>query len=64
MWFVSKKLDIEQEVKEVAEKGCDREVTQSPLGRCRRHAPVVQHGWPAVFDADWCGDHKLDEGKL
>lgn len=31
-----------------------------PLGRCRRHAPTL-NGWPAVFDEDWCGDHKLDE---
>ncbi|MEE9220022.1 MAG: hypothetical protein V3U34_00595 [candidate division NC10 bacterium] len=33
------------------------------LGRCRRHAPTMS-GWPAIFPADWCGDHKLDEGKL
>ena len=31
------------------------------LGRCRRHAPVVGQGWPAVFAGDWCGDDKLDE---
>ncbi len=33
------------------------------LGRCRRHSPTMG-GWPAVFDSDWCGDHKLDENKL
>lgn len=33
------------------------------LGRCRRHAPTL-NGWPAVFEGDWCGDHKLDENKL
>lgn len=32
------------------------------LGRCRRHAPTLG-GWPAVFESDWCGDHKLDEEK-
>lgn len=32
------------------------------LGRCRRHAPTM-HGFPAVFETDWCGDHKLDENK-
>lgn len=32
----------------------------SKLGRCRRHAPSMQ-GYPAVFESDWCGDHKLDE---
>jgi hypothetical protein len=34
----------------------------SILGRCRRHAPALG-GWPAVFEQDWCGDHKLDESK-
>jgi hypothetical protein len=33
------------------------------LGRCRRNAPIMK-GWPAVFDSDWCGDHKLDEEKI
>lgn len=32
------------------------------LGRCRRHAPCITViGWPAVFETDWCGDHKIDE---
>ena len=33
------------------------------LGRCRRHAPTM-NGYPAVFEDDWCGDHKLDENKI
>lgn len=33
------------------------------LGRCRRHAPTL-NGYPAVFENDWCGDHKLDENKI
>ena len=33
------------------------------VGRCRRHAPTLG-GYPVVFEADWCGDHELDEGKL
>lgn len=33
------------------------------LGRCRRHAPTMS-GYPATFESDWCGDHKLDETKL
>lgn len=37
--------------------------TPASLGRCRRHAPTMA-GFPAVFTADWCGDHKLDENKL
>lgn len=30
------------------------------IGRCRRHAPTMS-GYPVVFEADWCGDHKLNE---
>jgi hypothetical protein len=33
------------------------------VGRCRRHAPTMS-GYPVVFNSDWCGDHKLDEGTL
>lgn len=33
------------------------------LGRCRKHAPTLG-GFPAVFEAGWCGDHKLDEASL
>jgi hypothetical protein len=33
------------------------------LGRCRRHSPTI-NGFPPVFQTDWCGDHKLDEGKI
>ena len=36
---------------------------KTKLGRCRRHAPTM-NGYPAVFETDWCGDHKLDENKL
>ena len=34
------------------------------VGRCRRHAPVVQVGWPVILPTDWCGDHRLDETKI
>ena len=36
------------------------------LGRCRRHSPgqAGGPGWPPVFDADWCGDHRIDENRL
>lgn len=50
MYFVPK--DSSQET---ADKG--------RLGRCRRHAPTI-NGFPAVFETDWCGDHKLDETKI
>lgn len=33
------------------------------LGRCRRRSPTLA-GFPTVFPADWCGDHKLDETKI
>lgn len=34
------------------------------IGRCRRNAPVVGEGWPAVYPSDWCGEHKIDHKKL
>ena len=33
------------------------------FGRCRRHAPTM-NGFPAMYDTDWCGDHKIDENKI
>jgi len=50
MWFV---------VKLSLRKSLD---PKGDLGRCRRHAPTLG-GYPAVFEGDWCGDHKLDESK-
>lgn len=39
-------------------------VRKSPdIGRCRRHAPTM-HGFPVVYPADWCGDHRVDETKI
>jgi hypothetical protein len=38
---------------------------RGPVGRCRRHAPLAAGGgWPVMYAADWCGDHKIDEEKL
>ena len=48
MWYVEKQVD---------------EGGQGLLGRCRCHAPVMG-GFPVVFPFDWCGDHRLDEGKV
>ena len=53
MWFVVK--DIAPNTREMDERGM--------LGRCRRHAPTM-NGYPACFEADWCGDHKIDESRL
>lgn len=36
---------------------------QQEIGRCRRHAPTM-NGYPVVYMADWCGDHRIDENKL
>lgn len=36
---------------------------QPVLGRCRRRSPTL-NGWPAMFESDYCGDHKLDEEKM
>lgn len=49
MWFVPKAVP--------------KDVLASGLGRCRRHAPTM-NGFPATFESDWCGDHKLDETKV
>ena len=55
MWFVRKEITTSQvTATEVDPSGS--------LGRCRRHAPTM-NGFPAVFESDWCGDHKLDENK-
>lgn len=53
MWCAMKATEIESPP--VGERG--------RLGRCRRHAPSM-NGYPAVFETDWCGDHKLDENKI
>jgi len=61
MWFVLKAgppvpLTVpDHEIPAVMEGGM--------LGRCRRHAPTM-NGYPAVYESDWCGDHKLDETKI
>ena len=44
MWFIAK-------ANEAREDGV-------LLGRCRRGAPTMD-GFPAVFEDDWCGRHKL-----
>ncbi len=36
---------------------------ESKIGRCRRRAPTMS-GYPVIYPADWCGDHKLDETKI
>jgi hypothetical protein len=36
---------------------------RTPLGRCRKNAPTMD-GYPAIFEDDWCGEHKLDENKI
>ncbi len=51
MWYVKK------QVIEMTDK------KEKELGRCRKHAPTMT-GYPAVFNNDWCGDHKLDENKI
>ena len=52
MWFAEK---APRQTSDTSGKG--------QLGRCRKHAPTL-NGYPAVFEADWCGDHKLDEGRV
>jgi hypothetical protein len=43
----------------------DKDRTYTMIGRCRRHAPAAQEGYPVVFPtSDWCGDFKMDENKI
>ena len=58
MWFVPKAASQEHD-----DRPGDPFQSNGRLGRCRRHAPTMG-GYPAVFETDWCGDHKLDENKL
>ncbi len=37
--------------------------TDRRLGRCRESSPTIK-GWPAVWEDDWCGAHKLDRDKI
>lgn len=54
IYFVPKRIVVKEK------NGAHSEPTK--LGRCRRHAPTMS-GYPAVFETDWCGDHKLSEEK-
>ena len=55
IWFVKKECDPQ-----ISQKDVD---TSWQIGRCRRYAPTM-NGFPVVFGADWCGDHRLDENKI
>lgn len=57
IWFVPK-IKAEQEG-----PGLTNAPLTYDLGRCRRHAPIM-NGYPVVFVNDWCGDHRLDENKI
>jgi hypothetical protein len=52
MYFVEKKVESEPKAD-----------GKGKIGRCRRHAPTPE-GYPAVYETDWCGDHKVDENKI
>ena len=61
MFFVKKEKPKTADPAETSEiEAVDQ---RGAFGRCRRHAPTMM-GYPAVFEMDWCGDHKLDENKL
>lgn len=62
MWFVAK-VRPEPRTGKVNLTG-DPEIERAiDIGRCRRHAPTLG-GWPAIYESDWCGDHKIDESKI
>lgn len=60
MWFAEKKLSVNNPASEIISSD---EVERGSIGRCRRHSPTM-NGFPVVWQGDWCGDHKLDEGKI
>lgn len=76
VFFVEKKAqrDIETQVTDPLNGGLEAESLnrtavrfardpRGSIGRCRRCAPTMK-GFPVVFEADWCGEHRLDENKL
>lgn len=66
MWWVPKKSAVYIDPASFDGRPKEVEANRIPrpmLGRCRRYAPTMG-GWPAVFDTDWCGNHKLDENKV
>lgn len=42
----------------------DNNRTYTIIGRCRKNAPIVGEGYPAVFPNDWCGAYKIDENSI
>jgi len=63
MWSVLKVPDLKPIHENTLKANEDRPAPKPSLGRCRRRAPTM-NGYPAIFDNDWCGDHKLDENKI
>lgn len=67
MWFVEKvkaEMVLSQSAIDPSVVAVYPKITSPVIfGRCRRHSPTM-NGFPAVFGSDWCGDHKLDEGKV
>lgn len=61
MWFVPKVVSKPEP--DYGEGAVPESVPAKTLGRCRRHAPTMS-GFPATFDTDWCGDHKLNEERI
>jgi len=59
MWYVSKRKTYSDD----GADDMDGYPVETGLGRCRRRSPTI-NGFPAVFNVDWCGDHKLDENKI
>ena len=63
MWWVPKVTAAFQVVDPAGIEPLVNAFPKKMLGRCRRYAPTMA-GWPAVFDTDWCGNHKMDENKI
>ncbi len=50
IWWVEKQKAVDRPEQPI----------RGALGTCRRHAPTIS-GFPATFETDWCGDHRLSD---
>jgi len=66
-----KKTEIEVEVSKLEDNWGNRKIGMICRTcmfyvnlRYRRHAPVTNLGYPAVYESDFCGDHKMSKEQM
>ena len=69
-WCMKEDITIWQQITDDHKKGFVKvgdygslEKVTNTVSRCRKNAPTMS-GYPVVFEDDWCGEHKFDEGKV